>query len=64
MKAILFHQYGGPEVLQYADFPTPEPKAGEALVSLRVAGKLHPALDQTFPLKDAAAAQERIEKGE
>jgi NADPH:quinone reductase-like Zn-dependent oxidoreductase len=37
MKAILFHQHGGPEVLQYADFPTPEPKAGEALVRLRVA---------------------------
>jgi len=27
MKAILFHQHGGLEVLQYADFPTPEPKA-------------------------------------
>ena len=37
MKAILFHQHGGPEVLEYADFPTPEPKAGEALVRLRVA---------------------------
>ena len=37
MKAILFHQHGGPEVLQYADFPTPEPKAGEALVRLQVA---------------------------
>ncbi|MFZ1043884.1 MAG: alcohol dehydrogenase catalytic domain-containing protein [Anaerolineales bacterium] len=37
MKAILFHQHGGPEVLQYADFPTPEPKAGEVLVRLQVA---------------------------
>ncbi len=37
MKTILFHQHGGPEILQYADFPTPEPKAGEALVRLRVA---------------------------
>jgi NADPH:quinone reductase-like Zn-dependent oxidoreductase len=37
MKAILFHQHGGPEVLQYADFPTPAPKPGEALVRLRAA---------------------------
>jgi NADPH:quinone reductase-like Zn-dependent oxidoreductase len=37
MKAILFHQHGGPEVLEYADFPTPEPKSGEALIRLRVA---------------------------
>ncbi len=37
MKAVLFHQHGGPEVLQYADFPTPEPKAGEILVRIRAA---------------------------
>lgn len=37
MKTILFHKHGGPEVLQYEDFPTPEPKAGEVLVRLRAA---------------------------
>jgi NADPH:quinone reductase-like Zn-dependent oxidoreductase len=37
MKAILFHKHGGPEVLEYADFPAPEPKAGEALIRLRAA---------------------------
>ena len=37
MKAVLFHQHGGPEVLKYTDFPTPEPKPGEALVRLRAA---------------------------
>ncbi len=37
MKAILFYQHGGPEVLQYADFPTPEPGPGEALVCLDAA---------------------------
>ena len=37
MKAILFHQHGGPEVLQYEDFPTPEPRAGEVLIRLRAA---------------------------
>lgn len=34
MKAVLFHKHGGPEVLQYTDFPTPEPKPGEALIRL------------------------------
>lgn len=37
MKVVLFHQHGGPDVLQYTDFPTPEPKPGEALVRLRAA---------------------------
>ena len=37
MKTILFHQHGGPEVLEYTDFPTPEPKPGEALIRLRAA---------------------------
>ena len=37
MKAILFHQHGGPEVLQYIDFPTPQPKADEVLIRLRAA---------------------------
>jgi len=37
MKAVLFHQHGGPEVLEYADFPSPEPKPGEALVRLHAA---------------------------
>ncbi len=37
MKATLFHRHGGPEVLEYTDFPSPEPKEGEALVRLRAA---------------------------
>lgn len=37
MKAILLEKHGGPEVLKYTDFPTPQPKAGEALVRLRAA---------------------------
>ena len=38
MKAVLFRQHGGPEVLEYTDFPTPEPKPGEALIRLHAAG--------------------------
>ena len=37
MKAVLFRQHGGPEVLEFADFPTPEPKPGEALLRLHAA---------------------------
>jgi NADPH:quinone reductase-like Zn-dependent oxidoreductase len=37
MKTTLFRQHGGPEVLEYTDFPTPEPKPGEALVKLHAA---------------------------
>jgi NADPH:quinone reductase-like Zn-dependent oxidoreductase len=37
MKATLFRRHGGPEVLEYTDFPTPEPKPGEALIRLRAA---------------------------
>ncbi len=37
MKAVLFRQHGGPEVLEYTEFPTPEPKAGEVLVRLQAA---------------------------
>lgn len=37
MKTVLFYQHGGPEVLQYTDFPTPELKPGEAMVKLHAA---------------------------
>ena len=37
MKAVLFYQHGGPQVLEVADFPVPEPGAGQTLVRLRVA---------------------------
>ncbi len=37
MKAILFHQHGGPDVLNYADIPTPEPGPGEVQVRLAAA---------------------------
>ena len=41
MKAVLFQNHGGPEVLQYTDFPTPEPKAGEAVIKLHAASLNH-----------------------
>lgn len=41
MKAILFRQHGGPEVLEYTDLPTPKPQTGEVLVHLHVAALNH-----------------------
>jgi NADPH:quinone reductase-like Zn-dependent oxidoreductase len=37
MKAVLFHNHGGPEVLEYTDFPTPELGPGQVLVRLKAA---------------------------
>jgi NADPH:quinone reductase-like Zn-dependent oxidoreductase len=37
VKAIVIRQYGGPEVLEYADFPDPKVGAGEALVRVAAA---------------------------
>lgn len=37
MKAVLFRAHGGPEVLEFTDFPTPQPKPGEAMIRLHAA---------------------------
>jgi NADPH:quinone reductase-like Zn-dependent oxidoreductase len=37
MKAVLFHTHGGMEVLEYTNFPTPEPGDGLVLVKLEAA---------------------------
>lgn len=37
MKAVLFHRHGGPEVLEFTDYPTPQPLPGQVLVKLEVA---------------------------
>jgi NADPH:quinone reductase-like Zn-dependent oxidoreductase len=38
MKAIVAHEYGGPEVLKYEDAPIPTPKDDELLVKVFAAG--------------------------
>jgi NADPH:quinone reductase-like Zn-dependent oxidoreductase/imidazolonepropionase-like amidohydrolase len=42
MKAVVAHEYGGPNVLQYEDAPVPEPKENELLVRV-IASGVNPA---------------------
>ena len=42
MKAIIVHEYGGPEVLKYEEAPRPEPKENEVLVRV-IASGVNPA---------------------
>src|ERR1700728_2870532 len=60
MKAVRFDRYGGIDVLQVVDVPTPEPSRGEALVKVKAAsinpgeakireGLLHAMFPATFP---------------
>ena len=37
MKTTLFRNHGGPEVLEFTDFPTPQPRAGEVLIRIHAA---------------------------
>jgi len=41
MKAVVFHQHGGPEVLEYTDHPDPSFKANEVLVEVRACALNH-----------------------
>lgn len=41
MKAAVFDEFGGPEVLRIAELPVPEPGAGEVLLRVRAAGLNH-----------------------
>lgn len=38
MKAIQVSQFGGPEVLQFVELPTPQPAAGQVLIKVAAAG--------------------------
>src|SRR5919198_864323 len=38
MKAVVIHETGGPEVLQWEEVPDPEPEDGEVLVRVHAAG--------------------------
>ncbi len=41
MRAAIFHEHGGPEVVRIEDVPRPEPGPGEALVQVRASAMNH-----------------------
>ncbi|HIG98035.1 TPA: alcohol dehydrogenase catalytic domain-containing protein [Candidatus Woesearchaeota archaeon] len=41
IRAVRFHEFGGPEVLSYEEAPTPSPKFGEAPVMVKAASINH-----------------------
>ena len=75
MKAILVHEFGGPEVLKLEEVPTPKPQAGQVLVKIHAAGvnpydtymrtgtyAIKPPLPYT-PGSDAAGVVEAVGSG-
>src|SRR3989442_13500125 len=41
MKAVVFEQHGGPEVLEYKDVPDPKPARGEVLIEVKATSINH-----------------------
>jgi NADPH:quinone reductase-like Zn-dependent oxidoreductase len=41
MKAAIFHEYGGPEVVRVEEVPAPRPASGEVLIRVRAAAMNH-----------------------
>lgn len=41
MKAIRFHEFGGPEVLRYEDIPDPQPRKNQVLVRVKACAMNH-----------------------
>ncbi len=54
MRAALFSEHGGPEVIRIAEAEAPEPASGEVRVPVRA----------VMPLDDARRAHELLEAGE
>jgi NADPH:quinone reductase-like Zn-dependent oxidoreductase len=73
MKAIVLHEYGGPEVLRYEEAPRPEPNEDEVLIRIMAAsvnpvdvairsGKYAKYFHTTLPLVPGMDAAGRVEQ--
>ncbi|RKG87133.1 quinone oxidoreductase family protein [Corallococcus terminator] len=60
MKAIRYHQVGGPEVLRWEDVPEPTPGPGEVLLRVHAAGVNFADTERRRGLYDAQAPLPRI----
>ncbi|RKH92430.1 quinone oxidoreductase, partial [Corallococcus praedator] len=60
MKAIRYHQVGGPEVLRWEDVPAPTPGPGEVLLRVHAAGVNFADTERRRGLYDAQAPLPRI----
>ncbi len=73
MKAVCFHQCGGPEVLTYEEVPTPTPEPGEVVVEIKAIGLnyidtyhregLYPVDLPCIPGMEAAGVVARVGEG-
>ena len=45
MQAVVFHEFGGPDVLNLEEVPDPEPAAGEVLIDIAVGALNHLDVD-------------------
>ena len=73
MKAVRFHQCGGPEVLTYEDVPAPTPRPGEVAVAIKAIGLnyidtyhregLYPVELPCIPGMEAAGVVARVGEG-
>ena len=45
MKAVVFYEFGGPDVLQLEDLPDPEPAPGEVLIDITASALNHLDVD-------------------
>ena len=77
MRTVISHRYGGPEVLEVAEIPTPDPGPAQVLVAVRAAalnpvdlamrqGLMAAAIGEPFPLGlgwDVAGTVEAVGEG-
>ena len=63
MKAIVVHEFGGPEVLKFEEIPIPKPAAGQVLVRIHAVG-VNPydtyMRNGTYAVKPPAAVYSRL----
>ena len=67
MKAIVYKQYGGPDVLHVEDVEKPKPAVDQVLVSVRAVEatkadcEIAATVDKIYPMAEAAQAHRRVE---